>query len=134
MTIISKATLLTPFLVSAAMLVISTSDASASVKHNPDIKISKADLKKKCREAGGEFTDADNGVYRCETMNGTDYTIVECKDGKCDGYVFPTERKGGRFGRFRPEQVNTPDTITAPNNGGHQIIAPSNFTIVLPSN
>ena len=53
----------------------------------------RSELKAKCARSGGDWKVEKNGVYRCVVHNDDSTTVVECKNSKCDGYIFPIDRK-----------------------------------------
>lgn len=85
-----------------------TGPATADV-HNPNISISKSELKAKCARSGGDWKVERNGVYRCVVHNDDSTTVVECEGSDCDGFIFDNERIIVRKKRWQPQ-------IVAPNN------------------
>lgn len=118
----------TAAILAAAVFVTAPNGAQAGTKHNPNITQSKSELKAKCGRAGGEFTEESNGVYRCVTSGSDTFTVVECKDGKCDGYTFDMDRRTDRRNRFGTRQVAAPNAMAPAIIAPNTIVAPNNFT------
>lgn len=81
--------------ISAGLSLYAGTQARADVD-NPNITVDKGELQAKCARSGGDWKVEKNGVYRCVVHNNDSTTVVECKDGKCDGYIFEKAKPAGR--------------------------------------
>ncbi|MCG6904383.1 MAG: hypothetical protein LJE68_17065 [Rhodobacter sp.] len=81
-----KSLSLTAAILSATMIIAPVNSAKAEI-NNPNISITKSELKAKCKRSGGVWTEEENGTYRCVVNNPGSDTIVECTNGKCEGSI-----------------------------------------------